>query len=173
MRLYGRHGRVDLRGAGVGGAHEVFTLSAVDVSNNLLTPSAPLSRVYSSQARVAAVVRRTYYLDASGKRLMMYDGGRSDVPLVDHVVDLRFVLLRRSTARVGASSRDRRSELRVCRISTGVRSHQSGRTKGQKCMTAALLTDGPACGEHPYTFDADLLRIRRVSCTIRVGGRIR
>ncbi len=75
---------------GAGGAHEVFTVSSADAATNTLTPSAPLSRSYSAQARVATVVQRTYYLDSSGKRLMVYDGGRSDVPLVDHVVSLRF-----------------------------------------------------------------------------------
>jgi hypothetical protein len=35
-------------------------------------------------------------------------------------------------------------------------------------MSQATLTDGPACGLSPYRFDADLLRIRRVSITIRL-----
>jgi hypothetical protein len=30
------------------------------------------------------------------------------------------------------------------------------------------LTDGPACGEAPHRFDADLLRIRRVAVTVRL-----
>jgi hypothetical protein len=35
-------------------------------------------------------------------------------------------------------------------------------------MAASLLTDGPSCGQPPFRFDADLLRVRRVSVTIRV-----
>jgi hypothetical protein len=152
---------------GVGGTHEVFSLSAVDVSGNLLIPTAPLSRPYSSHARVAAVVRRTYYLDAAGKRLMMYDGARSDVPLVDHVVDLRFVYYGdpRSESvhppEAGSSN---------CAYGGSPPVSLLASLGGQsaKVMPAAMLTDGPVCGEHPYVFDADLLRIRRVSCTIRL-----
>lgn len=151
----------------VGGAHEVFSLSGVDVSRNLLTPVAPLSHAYSSQARVAVVVRRTYYLDVIGKRLMMYDGGRSDVPLVDHVVDLRFVYYGDPRGEsvpppeIGSSN---------CAYagSPPVSVLASLGGEGPKMMAAGMLTDGPVCGEPPYTFDADLLRIRRVSCTIRL-----
>jgi hypothetical protein len=151
----------------VGGAHEVFSVGAVDVANNLLTPGAPLSRAYSSHARVAAVVRRTYYLDTTGKRLMMYDGARSDVPLVDHVVDLRFVYY--GDPRPGSVPPPQTGGLNCAYAGSppmSVLADLGG--EGPKIMPAAMLTDGPVCGEHPYTFDADLLRVRRVSCTIRV-----
>jgi hypothetical protein len=35
-------------------------------------------------------------------------------------------------------------------------------------MPASILADGPSCGQPPFQFDADLLRVRRVSFTIRV-----
>lgn len=72
--------------AAEGGAHEFFTVAAVDPARALLTPSAPLNRSYAAGARVALAIIRTYHLDAAGRRLMVYDGDRSDVPLVDHVV---------------------------------------------------------------------------------------
>ena len=72
--------------AAEGGAHEFFTVAAVDPARALLTPSAPLNRSYAAGARVALAIIRTYYLDAAGKRLMVYDGDRSDMPLVDRVV---------------------------------------------------------------------------------------
>lgn len=152
---------------GVGAAHEVFTVSAVDAANNLLTPSAPLSRPYSAPAQVAEVVRRTYYLDAPGKRLMMYDGARSDVPLVDHVVVLQFAYYgdpRPDSVMPpvpGASSCAYAGTPAV-----SVLTHLGG--DGPKPMAASLLTDGPSCGQPPFRFDADLLRVRRVSITIRV-----
>lgn len=152
---------------GVGGAHEVFSLTAVDVSNNLLTAGAPLSRAYSSQARVAVVVRRTYYLDVAGKRLMMYDGARSDVPLVDHVVDLRFVYYGDPRAESVPPPETGSSNCAYAGSPpSSVLAGLGG--EGPKVMAAGMLTDGPVCGEHPYAFDADLLRIRRVSCTIRL-----
>ena len=76
------------------GAHDILTLAAVDPATSLLVPPGPLSRRYDAGARVATVVQRVYYLDRVGRRLMTYDGDRSDVPVIDHVVDLRFTVLR-------------------------------------------------------------------------------
>ena len=72
------------------GVHDIFTLSAVDASASFLVPPGALSRRYDAGARVATIVQRVYYLDRAGRRLMMYDGDRSDVPVIDHVADLRF-----------------------------------------------------------------------------------
>jgi len=152
---------------GVGAAHEVFTVGAVDAASNLLTPSAPLSRPYLAAAQVAAVVRRTYYLDAQGKRLMMYDGARSDVPLVDHVVDLQFAYYGDPRPDSipppppGASNCAYAGSPPVALLT-----NLGG--DGPKPMPASILTDGPSCGQPPFQFDADLLRVRRVSFTIRV-----
>jgi hypothetical protein len=152
---------------GVGGAHEVFTVRAVDAANNLLTPSAPLSRAYVADVRVATVIRRIYYLDRVGKRLMVYDGARSDLPLVDHVVDLQFAYYgdpRPDSVPPPASgaSNCAYSGLPPASILTNLGGD------GAKLMDASLLTDGPSCGQPPFQFDADLLRIRRVSFTVRV-----
>ena len=74
---------------GAVGAYEIFTVAAVDPARALIAPSAPLHRAYAAGARVSIVAIRTYYLDPAGKRLMVYDGDRSDLPLVDHVADMR------------------------------------------------------------------------------------
>ncbi|MEP6916592.1 MAG: hypothetical protein ABJC89_13155, partial [Acidobacteriota bacterium] len=71
-----------------GGAYDTFTIAAT--GPNWVSPVVPLSRPYPRGSRVVEVEQRIYYLDRPGKRLMAYDGNRSDVPLVDHVVDLRF-----------------------------------------------------------------------------------
>jgi type II secretory pathway pseudopilin PulG len=151
----------------VGGAHEVFTIRAVDAPNNLLTPSSALSRPYSARARVVGVVRRTYYLDAPGKRLMIYDGGRSDLPLVDHVVDLRFAYYgdpRPESVAPPAAGTTNCAYAGSPPIS--LLANLGG--DGPKQMDGSVLSDGPSCGEPPFRFDADLLRIRRVSLTIRL-----
>ena len=75
-------------------AHDAFTVR--DADGGTVSPSAPLSHAYSAGSRVVGIVHRVYYLDRPGKRLMVYDGDRSDMPLVDHVVDLRFRVLCRS-----------------------------------------------------------------------------
>lgn len=152
--------------AGAGGPHEVFTLSSVDTATNTVIPTAALSRAYSARARIAVVVQRTYYLDRPGKRLMVYDGARSDVPLVDHVVDLRFTYY--ADPRADAVAPPAPGDFNcVYAGSPAVSLLANLGGTAPKVLTAALLTDGPVCGQSPYRFDADLLRIRRVSVTIR------
>ncbi len=153
--------------AGVGGAHDVFTVAAVDAINNLLTPSAPLSRPYVASARVVSAIRRTYYLDRVWKRLMVYDGARSDVPLVDHVVDLQFAYY--GDPRPDSVPAPTVGEANCAYAGlppASILSNLGG--DGPKLMDPSLLSDGPSCGQSPFQFDADLLRIRRVSFTVRV-----
>jgi len=119
------------------------------------------------RARVAAVVHRTYYLDSSVKRLMVYDGVRSDVPLVDQVVGLNFQYY--ADPSPGAIAVPFPGESNCAYAGSPpvpLLTNLGG--AAPKPLTAALLTDGPVCGESPHRFDADLLRIRRISVTIRV-----
>jgi hypothetical protein len=149
-------------------AHDAFTVAAVDPAAGTVTPSAPLSHTYSAASRVVAIVQRVYYLDRPGRRLMVYDGDRSDVPLVDHVVDLRFTYYVDPAARAvrpppaGAAS---------CAYAPGdppvpLLDELDG--SAPALVPPARLTDGPVCGIAPHRFDADLLRVRRVGVTIRV-----
>lgn len=153
--------------AGAGSGHEIFTVAAVDTALGTVTPAAPLSRLYTVGSRVVAVVQRVYHLDRVGKRLMVYDGVRSDVPMVDHVVDLRFGYLG-----------DPRPDA-IPPPSTGMSSCAYAGSPpvsiladlggmGPKPLLDSALTDGPICGEAPNRFDADLLRIRRVTLRIRL-----
>jgi Tfp pilus assembly protein PilW len=153
--------------SGAGGAHEVFTVSSVDIATSSLTPAASLSRAYSGSARVAAVVQRVYYLDTTGKRLMVYDGARSDVPLVDHVVDLRVAYYADPRPESVAAPAPGESNCAYTGAPpVSLLTNLGG--AAPRILTAALLTDGPVCGQSPHRFDADLLRLRRVSVTIRV-----
>jgi hypothetical protein len=152
---------------GAGSAHEMFTVAAVDTAWSTLTPAAPLSRPYAIGSRVAAIVQRIYHFDRSGKRLMVYDGVRSDVPLVDHLADLRFEYFAdpRPDAvpppAAGTSS---------CAYAGSPPASLLANLGGMapKLLSGAALLDGPICGEAPNRFDADLLRIRRVVFTIRL-----
>jgi hypothetical protein len=98
---------------------------------------------------------------------MMYDGVRSDVPLVDHVVALRFEYY--ADPRPDAVAAPASGESNCAYGGSppvSILANLGG--SAPKPLTAALLTDGPVCGQSPYRFDADLLRIRRVSVTIRI-----
>jgi hypothetical protein len=151
----------------VGAAHEVFEVAAVDMVNSILTPLSPLSRPYSTGSRVAVIVQRIYHLDRVGKRLMVYDGAHSDVPLVDHVVDVGF-----------AYYADPRPDVVPRPTAGGLNCAYAGSPPmplladlggaAPRLLTDSQLTDGPVCGEAPHRFDADLLRIRRVAVTVRL-----
>jgi type II secretory pathway pseudopilin PulG len=139
--------------SGAGAAHEFLTIGTVDTARDLLMPSAPLTRAYGAGARIALVTIRVYSFDAPGKRLMVYDGGRSDLPLIDRVVAMRVTYLV-----------DPRPD-----VLPSFPLLDLGGT-APRPLTLAQLTDGPFAGEAPNRFDADLLRVRRVQITLRLRG---
>jgi hypothetical protein len=154
--------------SGGDGGHDVFTVSAVDPAQGWLSAAAPLSRPYPAGSRVAAVVQRVYYHDRPGKRLMVYDGDRSDVPVVDHVVDLRFTYYGDPSP---SSVPPPPGGPASCAYAPGTPPVPLLADLGGApltLLTAPTLTDGPACGQSPNRFDADLLRVRRIGVTIRL-----
>jgi prepilin-type N-terminal cleavage/methylation domain-containing protein len=77
------------------GAHDVFTVrAAAGQTLSLELRGAQLSRAYPSGAYIAQVSIDTYYLkddpQSGAFQLAHYDGFRSDVPVIDQVVDLGF-----------------------------------------------------------------------------------
>ncbi len=93
---------------------------------------------------------------------MLNDGDRSDLPLVDHVVDLRF------TYYVDPAADGVRAS---CAYAPGTPPipllDELGGT-APALVSQSRLTDGPVCGQAPHRFDADLLRVRRIGVTIRL-----
>lgn len=150
-----------------GSPYETFSIAAVDQIGSVLIPAAALSRPYPAGSRVVAVVQRVYHFDRPGKRLMLYDGTRTDLPLVDHVVDLRFSYFAdpRPDA-VGMPAAGVVSCVYAGEPPIPLLSSLGGATPRR--LAASQLIDGPVCGLLPNRFDADLLRIRRVVFTIRV-----
>ncbi len=150
------------------GSHDVFTVAAADSLSGCITPAAPLSRAYRANSRIATVVQRVYYLDRAGRRLMVYDGDRSDVPLVDHVVGLRFTFY---ADPLPTSVSPPAEGLFNCGYASGappVPLLQDLGGSALVALTAAQLTDGPPCGTWPRRFDADLLRVRRIRVSLRL-----
>jgi hypothetical protein len=98
-------------------------------------PSSPLS--------LDANASRTYYLRSSAPgtfQLMQYDGGLSDLPMLDHVVRLSFDYFGAATA-AGPLVR----------------------------LEPATLVDGPWIEDAAHRmFDADLLRVREVRALLRL-----
>jgi type II secretory pathway pseudopilin PulG len=149
-------------------AHDVFTVSSTDPSGATLSPAATLSYAYPAGSRVAGLVQHVYYLDRPGNRLMLYDGDRSDLPLVDHVVDLRFTYYVEPAA---AGVRPPPPGGSSCAYAPGTPPipllDELGGT-APALVPPSRLTDGPICGQAPHRFDADLMRVRRIGVTIRL-----
>jgi hypothetical protein len=93
------------------GHYDVFTVIGTESGAvTLQHRDRALVSEYPPGTTIAGVVSRTYYLDRNDHRLHVFDGYRSDLPLVDDVADLRFeymgepsppVLLQAVTAREG------------------------------------------------------------------------
>jgi type II secretory pathway pseudopilin PulG len=149
-------------------AHDVFTVSVADSARGTVSPSAGLSRAYPAGSAVVAIVQRVYHLDRPGRRLLLYDGDRSDLPLVDHVVDLRFTYY---VDPAPASVRPPAAGAASCAYSAGsppVPLLDALAGDAPVRVPPSRLTDGPVCGHAPRRFDADLMRLRRIGVTIRL-----
>ncbi len=148
------------------GGYDVFTVS--DAAGGQILPGAGLSRRYPAGARVSTVVQRTYHLDRATGRLMMYDGAQSDLPIVDHVVDVRFTYFADPSATSVAIPASGSSSCAYASLGPPVSRLQDLGGAALTALTPVQLTDGPACGLAPLRYDADLLRVRRIRVTIRL-----
>jgi type II secretory pathway pseudopilin PulG len=135
----GTHAMI-LDASGQAQGYEVFTVTGA--AGELLhdSPNLPFSRAYpAASAAIVPIVQRVYYFDRLSRRLMLYDGFQSDVPLVDNVVDLRFGYFADAIPGPGLQQ-----------------------------LPLHSFTDGPFLGVSPHRFDADLLRVRLVRATLRL-----
>lgn len=124
---------------------------------------------YDAGASITQIVSNTYYRNATTNQLMRYDGGTSDLPLVDNVVDLRFDYFGEvnpptvpkpppGVANCLYDAAGNYANLPVLSADEG----------SLAVLTPAMLTDGPWCGSGGNQFDADLLRVRKVRVTLRM-----
>jgi type II secretory pathway pseudopilin PulG len=158
---------VDTRDVGAG--HDLFTVTGIAGELAHDPPNPPLHRPYlAGSSVVVPVVQRVYYFDRVTRRLMLYDGYRSDMPLIDHVVDIRFAYFADAS---GSSVLRPPDQAGNCVYDPG--SPPEPRLSdfggpGLHELTLSELTDGPLCGAGPNAFDGDLLRIRLVRVTLRL-----
>jgi hypothetical protein len=132
-----------LNGSETGAGYDAFTVTGINTSTGELahdSPNPPFSRVYGAGSLIVPIVQHVYYFDRGNRRLILYDGDRSELPLIDNVLDVKFQYF--GEADVDGS--------------------------GLRSFDLAQLTDGPICGSSPYRFDADLLRIRMVRVVLRL-----
>jgi hypothetical protein len=177
------------------GSYDLFTITSIQGNTLSLDHDMPDSgKIYAPAiSRIVEASSRTYYLKADLAndmyRLERYDGaGGADVPVVDHLVALRFAYLADPQPPVAIKSPiDPAGPWTTygpkapasgdnCIFAAGAPLPLSrlpvlnGGAPDLVPLTAADLTDGPWCptATAPNRFDADLLRVRSIVVTARV-----
>lgn len=177
------------------GNYDMFTITSVaDATAQAVVKRPPDSANtnYPIGSKVIEAASHTYYLktDTANKvyQLMHYDGtSNTDVPVVDHVVGLKFEYFGEPQPPVLRNPTDAALLWKTtygpkptggvanCIFSGDVPpvpqlSVLGGGNPGLVPLTAAMMTDGPWCpsAANANRWDADLLRIRRIGVTLRV-----
>lgn len=189
-----------------GGTHDVVT--ATDVQNPVINVQygGSLSDAYAVGTQVVQVETRTYYLKnaAAGSQLMLYDGYRSDLPLIDNVVSLEFRYFGDPQPPRVLPGQNPAEGVRLITTygpsppAVDVNNENDTWPAGENCafavqdgqpvprltvlsasngpvpLSSSMLLDGPWCPDETQAnrFDADLLRVRRVSVMLRVQSAV-
>jgi prepilin-type N-terminal cleavage/methylation domain-containing protein len=148
--------------------YDAFTVTGIAGALTRGSPNPLLSRPYvAADTLLLPIVQRVYYLDRSQRRLMLYDGYVTDLPLVDNVTDLSFsYFVSPSAGDVPPPPDGGTSCLYTGSPPAPTLTDFGGLTPRR--LGLAELQDGPICGTGPSRFDGDLLRIRRVRVTLRL-----
>jgi len=180
------------------GTYDTFTVTAVQSdAMHLQHNLQDLSKRYSAadDTKITQINSFTYWLNPATSQLMRYDGYLTDTPVADNVVGLTAeyfgetqppVLSNPGTDQsvtygpkpppLGGTAGEYWPAGENCTIKV-VGGQQVPRLdalgavgSGLVKLTAAQLQDGPWCSDpdNPNRWDADLLRIRKISLTIRV-----
>jgi prepilin-type N-terminal cleavage/methylation domain-containing protein len=156
---------IDTTGTAAG--HELFTVTGTAGGLFHDGGNPPFARAFGAGAFVLPVVQRTYQFDRAERRLVLYDGYQSEMPLIDNVVDAHFSYFIDGAASSVPRPPDGAAN---CVYDAGTppvpRLEDFG--PGLVLIAPAAMADGPDCGIGGSAFDGDLLRIRRV----RVGLRL-
>jgi len=154
------------------GHFDFFTVTSAagDVAHVRQWQAGHSSFAYPAGAAIAEAESHTYYFDAKNRQLRHFDGYLTDIPVVDEVVGVSFeyegdpLPPRVPKPALGTAN--------CLYDAAGVAAPGLMNLPAQNGSLAVLplsiLSDGPWCGDGDNTFDADLLRIRRVGVTLRL-----
>ena len=152
------------------GHWDTFTITSVQgAAGKLQHQGQDLNYTYPAGASVTQVVTETLYLDSTTNQLKKYNSASTEEPVIDNVVDLQFDYFGdpdppkfpKPPAGVANCLYDAAGN--YANLPTLTANDGS-----LAALTAAQLGDGPYCGSGDNTFDADLLRIRKVRVSLRV-----
>jgi prepilin-type N-terminal cleavage/methylation domain-containing protein len=155
--------------AGAFGLFEILSVAPGVAATQRLDPSG--AHTFAPGDRFARAQVAVYYHDAARRQLRRYDAHLSDTPVVDDVVSVAF-----SFAGDPAPPRLPRPPIGTANCLYDAAGLERGlladlRGPGGPStidLPLAMFTDGPWCGVDGTAFDADLLRVRRVTATLRV-----
>jgi hypothetical protein len=152
------------------GNFDLFTITRTqDDAAHLQHRGQDMSKPYDVGASVTQIVSNTFYLDTTTNKLMRYNGGDNDVPLVDNVVDLKFEYF--GDPSPPRAPKPLAGEANCLYDAAGNYRNLATLAPDDGSLAAlpgAMLKDGPMCGGGTNQYDADLLRIRKVRVTMRV-----
>jgi hypothetical protein len=188
------------------GSWNTFVITNVqDNAGHLQRHGPDFQKPYGSGAWVTQVVSHTFYLKsddaAQTYQLMLYDGGTTDMPVIDNVVGLSFEyfgdpqppMLRKPVSDpagpwttygprppalgVGGGNGYPAGENCAFQVIDGQHAPRLADLGGTALvpMTAAMLTDGPWCPgpASEGRFDADLFRMRQIRVRVRVQSNLK
>lgn len=152
----------------LGAGYDLFsvTLAAAGLAHG--PPNPAFSQAYArTSTAVVPIAQRVYYLDHSNHRLVVYDGFKSALPLVDNIVALEFAYFVDPHPASVAPPTDGSGNCVYGAGDPPVPLLANFGTTSLVPVPLARFEDGPYCGIWPNRFDGDLLRIRRVRVTLR------
>jgi hypothetical protein len=153
------------------GNFDMFTITNVqNAAGHLQHRGQQLSKGYDPGASITQIVSNTFYLDRATDKLMRYNGGSSDVPIVDNVVDLSFQYY--GDPNPPTLPKPPPGEANCLYDAAGnflVRPVLAADEGSLAALPLAMLADDAVlCGGGQNQFDADLLRVRKVRVNIRM-----
>jgi hypothetical protein len=153
------------------GHFDTFTLTQVqDDAAHVQHRGAGLNYGYAAGSTITQAVSKTYYRNAETNQLMVYDGYKTETPIVDNVVDLRFEYFgdpappTTPDPGVGGGANCLYDAMHNL-VGLPTLTADEG---SLAILKPEQLNDGPWCGGGDNEFDADLLRVRKVRVTLRM-----
>ena len=151
------------------GRAELLGVLDDDVGGTTVRPLGAPAGAFAAGSAVSEVVIRGYYFDSALSQLRFYDGDGTDQPVVDEVTGLTFEYFGDA------------APPQLPRPDPGLENclfDMAGTWRGGVTLTAnsdglatlplAMFLDGPWCSAGGTSFDADLLRVRRIRVEVRL-----
>jgi hypothetical protein len=132
----------------------------------------PRAVTYAAGAQVAQIVETTLYLDSTDDTLRREHPGASNLPLLDHVVDLQFEYFGDPSPPVAPKPAAGTANCLYDSNGTSLPLPTLMADHGDLVrLPLSMLGDGPMCGSGSMAYDVDLLRVRkiRVALSLQTG----